>query len=279
MTPTKKDSLPSTASRGPTPTSPARLADYTGLSQTPDLSPLKAAKKPICDVRSLSIKVEDSHGGSVPGFLHLPAAFTPATSPSSPDWQAAAVILLSGAGGGVVGPSSIYLFMADKLASLSTPIPVLRLDYRFPARNKYCTRDVVAAMNLLEAQYGLSRFVLIGWSFGGAPVFGVGGMDQRVIGCAAVASQTAETEGVRLLAPRPVLLLHGTGDRTLSYSCSERLFDMYGHSGDRQLKLFEGDDHALTRNSIEAETLLSEFVLKCVGAGVTDDEREILERS
>ncbi|OCL10216.1 alpha/beta-hydrolase [Glonium stellatum] len=253
------------------------VPDCTKLSRPLDVTPLETDKKPICNVKSLSISVEDGPGGVVPGLLHLPATFSSAPSPPSLNRQTAAVILLSGAGGGVVGPSSIYLSMANKLASLSMPVPALRLDYRFPARNKYCVRDVQAAMDLLETEYGLSRFVLIGWSFGSAPVFTVAGIDQRVIGCGTVASQTAETEGLKLLAPRPVLLLHGTGDRTLSYRCSERLFDMYSLNGDRQLKLFEGDDHALSKNSEEAEKMLCEFVLKCAAVGVVAEDRGILE--
>lgn len=45
---------------------------------------------------------------------------------------------------------------------------------------------------------------------------------------ATVASQTAETEKIRTLTPRLVLLSHGTGDRTLSHRCSKNLFQRYG---------------------------------------------------
>jgi pimeloyl-ACP methyl ester carboxylesterase len=207
----------------------------------------------------LSIKVEDGPDGAVPGFLHLPP--TESAAPASDT----AAILLSGAGGGIVGPSSIYLSLADKLVSLKQPVPALRLDYRYPARNKYCVRDVLSAMDELETSYGIKHFVLVGWSFGGAPVFTVGGSDNRVVGCATVASQTAETEGIRTLAPKPLLLLHGTGDRTLDKRCSESLYERYGSKGDRHLHLFPNDDHALTRNSLEAEQLIGGFILKCAG--------------
>jgi len=242
----------SASSRPCTPSKPARLDDYLGLSHPP------SAQK-TCIVKPLSVAVEGGPDGSVAGFLHLPptASATPASK--------TAAILVSGAGGGVVGPASIYLSLADKLASLMQPVPVLRLDYRYPARNKYCVRDVLAAMNELEEAYQVENFVLVGWSFGGAPVFTVGGEDKRVVGCATVASQTAETEGIRTLAPRPLLLLHGTGDRTLSPWCSEKLYQMYGTKGDRELKLFDGDDHALTRNALEAEQLIGGFILRCAG--------------
>ena len=153
-------------------------------------------------------------------------------------------------------------------------MPALRLDYRYPARTRYCVSDVKAAMDYLGTRYGLERFVLVGWSFGGAPVFTVGGEDKRVVGCATVASQTAETSGIRQLAPRPVLLLHGTGDATLSYECSERLYDSYGEEGSRELKLFQGDNHALSQNAMVAEKMLLAFVVRCAGVRVEEGEKE-----
>ncbi|KAF9698070.1 hypothetical protein EKO04_003503 [Ascochyta lentis] len=250
----------SSTSRPPTPAKPARLDDYLGLSHAPQ------SNKP-CIVKPMTIIVEDGPDGAVPGFLHLPP--TASATPSS----RTAAILLSGAGGGIVGPSSIYLSLADKLASLVQPVPALRLDYRYPARSKYCVSDVLSAMDELESRYGINNFVLVGWSFGGAPVFTIGGSDPRIVGCATVASQTAETEGILTLSPKPLLLLHGTGDRTLSKSCSESLYERYGSKGDRHLHLFPNDDHALTKNSLEAEQLIGGFILKCAGiqAGSGDE--------
>ncbi|KAG9824078.1 alpha/beta-hydrolase, partial [Aureobasidium melanogenum] len=246
---------------------PAKLSQYSGLEHLP-----AAAKLPSV-VKSFNLKVQDGIDGTVPAFLHLPKDYQ--------NQQNTAAILLSGAGGGVVGPSSIYLSMADKLASLQHGLPVLRMDYRFPARNKFCVPDVLAAMDYLKAQYNVSRFVLVGWSFGGAPVFTVGGQDARVVGCATVASQTAETEGIRAVGRRgvPVLLLHGTGDRTLSPQCSERLYDMYGSRGHRKVHYFEGDDHALTRNSSEAEKMLCEFITDIAGLNVGRTESGLLGKS
>ena len=100
--------------------------------------------------------------------------------------------------------------------------------------------------------------MLIGWSFGGAPVFTVAGDDEQVVGCATVASQTAGTEGTERLAPRPVMLLHGKSDRTLGWWCSESLFRRYGDGGERELRLFEG-------NAKVAEEMLCWFVMRCAG--------------
>lgn len=99
-----------------------------------------------------------------------------------------------------------------------------------------------------------------------------------VVGCAAVASQSAETEGVASVEAKrlPLLLLHGTGDRVLSSSCSERLFEENKPAArDDQggLKLFEGDDHALMGNLLEEEErMLCVFVMKCDGEEVAEDE-------
>jgi hypothetical protein len=260
---------------GPKPTDakPRRVEEYHGLSHPPHQEAKYSSARPT--VERLSIQVEDNMDGFVSGFLHLPPKFAKGVS-IAPNQTAA--ILLSGAGGGVVGPSSMYLSMGDKLASTALGIPTLRLDYRYPARNRYCVEDVKASMRLLEDIYELHRFVLVGWSFGGAPVFTVGGEDERVTGCATVASQTAETYGIQHLAPRPLLLLHGLKDRTLSPKCSRDLYSMYGSNGSRTLKLFEGDDHALTRHASEAEELLCNFIANCAGLRIGDGEKEAIEK-
>lgn len=255
---------------------PTNLSTYEAekLSHAPNLEPLTASQKQVCKVKPLNIKVNDELYGTAPAFLHIPQNYRREKAEGR---KKTAAILLSGASGGVVGPSSMYLSIADKVASLNKGIPVMRLDYRYPARNKYCVADVLAAMKYLETGYNVSRFVLVGWSFGGAPVFTLGGSDERVVGCATVASQTADTEGIATLAPKPVLLMHGTGDRTLRYSCSQQLFDDYGPGGERELKLFEGDDHALTRNAREAEERLCDLIMRCAGAEIGGEERKVVQ--
>ena len=101
-------------------------------------------------------------------------------------------------------------------------------------------------------------------------------MDKRVVGCATAASQTAETEGIRRLLPRPILLLHGTGDRTLSQACSERLYAMYGGKGNRRIKLFEGDNHALSQNAETAETMICDFIANYTGLHIDKSDRDVI---
>lgn len=122
-----------------------------------------------------------------------------------------------------------------------------------------------AAFDYLAEQYDSSRFVVVGWSFGGSPCFTVAASDpDRVCGVATIASQTSSTEGVSSLSPRPLLLLHGEDDRVLAPSCSKSLFNQYGTEGQREMRLFPGDDHGLSRHAPEAEKKLFEFAARCL---------------
>ena len=177
------------------------------------LTVIQQAGRQLCDVKAVDLKISSSDTvKTVSAFLHMPRNHRREQTEGR---EKTAAILLSGAGGGVAGPSSIYLSIADKLASLNHGIPVMRLDFRYPARNKYCVPDVLKAMDYLQNGYAVTRFVLVGWSFGGAPVFTVGAQDTRVVACATIASQTVEADGVMQVARKalPVLLLHGTADR------------------------------------------------------------------
>lgn len=146
-------------------------------------------------------------------------------------------------------------------------MPSIRLNYRKPAQTDYCTADVRACIDYLSSQYTTTRVVLVGWSFGGSPCFTVAATDpERVMGVATIASQTAKTDGIQRLRPRPVLLMHGSEDTCLSPSCAEILYDAYGAGpGKRELKIFEGDDHGLTNNAVQVEKMVFDFIAKTLG--------------
>ncbi|KAJ9604642.1 hypothetical protein H2200_010756 [Cladophialophora chaetospira] len=240
--------------------------ESSSLEHTDKFRALKQSQKTVGKSELVKVPVGST---SVRGYIHLPAGYA-----DNKNAVVAAAILLSGAGGGVTGPSGIYVSIGDKLSSLSQGIPVLRLDYRHPGHNDPCNEDMLSAMDFLEKKHSIRKFVLVGWSFGGAPVFTIGGQEKdRVIGCATIASQTAAAGGIKHLAPRPVLLLHGTGDKVLNSYCSQSLYNLYGKNGNRTLKFFEGDDHALTGHPLEAEELLCEFIAKCVGVEISSNEQ------
>ncbi|KAF7180894.1 hypothetical protein CNMCM7691_000023 [Aspergillus felis] len=217
----------------------------------------KRAIKPSI-ARHVNIRVNDPLDHDAPAILHEPRSY------SAVEAKESAVVLVSGAGGGVSGPSGIYASLGDKLALL-LGIPCIRLDYRRPARTEYCSADIVASFTYLRKHFNSSSFVLVGWSFGGSPCFTVAAQQPECVrGVATVASQTAQTAGIQKLSPRPVLLLHGTDDTVLSPTCSETLYREYGN-GPRELKLLPGDDHGLTKHAPEVEKMIFEFAAKTLG--------------
>ena len=164
----------------------------------------------------------------------------------------------------ILTSKGIYPSLADKLALLIS-IPCIRLDYRQPAQTEFCTADIIASLNYLSEQYSSSRFVVVGWSFGASPCITAAAQEDRISGVATVGAQLANTSGISQLPPRPLLLLHGTGDRVLSASCSQTLYELYGNVGQRDFKLFPGGDHGLTGHAPEAEGVILAFAAKTLG--------------
>ncbi|KAJ5887339.1 hypothetical protein N7504_011386 [Penicillium tannophilum] len=226
----------------------------------------------LCIANKVNIKVSDPHDHYAPAIIHEPPIIYEVQSYGQADKRTSAVVLVSGAGGGVSGPG------ADKIALLLS-IPCIRLDYRIPAETKTCTADIRAAFDHLHEKYGAQKFLVVGWSFGGSPCFTVAAEEPtRVLGVVAIASQVAGTEGIKSLAPRPLLLLHGEDDTVLSPSCSETLFHRYGNGGDRRMRLFPGDDHGLTKHAVLVEQKIFAFAARCLGLeGIVD--AEVLEQA
>lgn len=275
--------------------------DKAGPIHPPEVD--KAAVKPSV-ARQIRIQVLDPLDHEAPAILHEPRSY------NAKQANQAGVIMISGAGGGVSGPAGtffsprymtlsikkkhnhqttrvltnglkgIYPSLADKLA-LTLSVPSIRLDYRKPAQTDYCTADVRACIDYLSSQYTTTRVVLVGWSFGGSPCFTVAATDpERVMGVATIASQTAATEGIQRLRPRPVLLLHGTEDTCLSPSCAERLYDAYGAGpGKRELRMFDGDDHGLTKHAVQAEKMLFDFIARTLGFDAMLDDDYVGEQA
>jgi pimeloyl-ACP methyl ester carboxylesterase len=152
----------------------------------------------------------------------------------------AAVLAVGGSTGGLHGPAWIYPELCARLQSAG--IAGLRLDYARPNRLEDCTQDVLAGIHFLEEQ-GSQRVVLLGWSFGGAVVIRAGVQSTRVVAVATVGAQTAGTGAVGRLAPRPLLVLHGTADPILPDRCAR---DLYARAAEpKELGLYPGDGHGL----------------------------------
>jgi alpha/beta superfamily hydrolase len=170
--------------------------------------------------------------GAVRGVLH-PA-----------DGARGAAVLVSGAGGGVAGPSGVYGDLAERLRD--DGVTALRLDYRKPNDLPECTHDALAALDAL-CRGGMEKAVLVGWSFGGAVVVSAGAKSEQTVGVATVASQTYGTQSVGRLSPeKSLLLIHGTADKTLPADLSRQLYARAGEP--KELVLYPGDGHGIERH-------------------------------
>lgn len=87
-------------------------------------------------------------------------------------------------------------------------------------------------------------------------------------------SRPSPIESVAAIAPRPLLLMHGTKDQAIPYQHSERLYAAAGEP--RELWLLEGADHAQLFNAAPEEyerrvtAFLNRFVLAGLPARRTD---------
>jgi alpha/beta superfamily hydrolase len=165
----------------------------------------------------------------------------------------------------VLGPGYVYPMVAAQLAT--SEVLTLRLDYRRPNHVSDCLEDVRAALAFLGAAHGRLHAVIVGWSFGGAVALRAAqAWPGIIVGAATVASQTASIGDVAAVAPAPLLLLHGTADTCLSDRCSRSIYAAARHP--KELVLYDGDDHGLTRHSTHVAHRLASFVGRCIDNAV-----------
>ena len=172
----------------------------------------------------------------------------------------AAVVWVFGAGGGLGGPAGgLYRRLAEQL--VPDGVASLRLDYRRPADLAECVFDTLAGVAYVGRR-GRSRMVLVGHSFGGAVVITAGAASHAVIAVAALSSQSYGTEAVGSLAPRPLLLLHGTADEVLPDRASR---DIYARAKEpKRLKLYPGCRHGLDQCRDELDRDLLAWIREVV---------------
>jgi alpha-beta hydrolase superfamily lysophospholipase len=149
-------------------------------------------------------------------------------------------LCVSGALGGLDGPSKLYPRLGIDLPALG--LSIARVDYRAPNDFNECLLDTMAGLAFARA-LGHKRAALIGHSFGGAVAINAGTLDPMVKTVISISSQLAGAHVVADLAPRPLLLIHGTADTILSCETSKMLYERAQEP--KTIKLFEGADHRL----------------------------------
>lgn len=136
-------------------------------------------------------------------------------------------------------------------------VATLNISYSSPGELESCAKDTLGQMSELQST-GVRRFVLVGHSFGGAVAIGIGALTDAVIGVATLSAQTRGTNSIEKIAPRPLLLIHGTDDPILPASCSQDLYARASHG--RQLILYEGARHWLSECQNELDQDLTRWL-------------------
>jgi alpha/beta superfamily hydrolase len=147
-------------------------------------------------------------------------------------------LCMCGAIGGLDGPAMLYPRLGLELPRMG--VAIARLNYRAPNEFGECVLDAMAALSFLRGT-GYRRAALVGHSFGGAVVINAGTLAPMVTTVVALSSQLAGAHVVGELAPKPLLLVHGTADTILSHESSQALYERAQEP--RTIKLVAGADH------------------------------------
>jgi alpha-beta hydrolase superfamily lysophospholipase len=157
-----------------------------------------------------------------------------------------AALCLSGAIGGFDGPALLYPRLGLELPRKG--ISVARLDYREPDEFGECLLDAMAALTFLRG-IGYQRTAVLGHSFGAAVAINAGTLGPAVSTVIALSSQLAGAHVVAEVAPRPLLLIHGTADTILPHQSSEMLYERAREP--KRIKLLAGAGHGLSEAADE----------------------------
>ena len=175
------------------------------------------------------------------------------------------MIWVGGARGGFGRPGQgAYARLAEALRQ--ERIASLRLCYRHPNVLPECALDILAGIDYLQ-QGRVQRVVLVGHSFGGAVVITAGAVHDRVAGVVALAPQTYGARLAGQLAPRPLLVVHGTADTRLPYTCGMQIYDWAQEP--KQLVLYEGAEHRLDECAEDLDQLLTQWIPATLRASVS----------
>ncbi|HYA35007.1 MAG TPA: alpha/beta hydrolase [Candidatus Binataceae bacterium] len=167
-----------------------------------------------------------------------------------------AALCISGAIGGFDGPANLYVRLGEAMPARG--IGVARINYRHPNDFGECVLDTLAGLSFLKG-YRYPRVAILGHSFGGAVAINAGTLTPTATGVVALSSQLGGAHVVADLAPKPLLLIHGTADTILSHQSSEMLFERAGEP--KTLKLFAGAGHSLKELGDEMTGLVIDWLV------------------
>ncbi|MGE3537917.1 MAG: alpha/beta fold hydrolase [Candidatus Tectimicrobiota bacterium] len=235
-----------------------------------ELSPRQARQesRPAFSITLHDVRLGPPHDGALGEgvLLRTDRGDMQAILHQSPEAQHG-VIFVCGARGGFAGPGNgVYTQLAEGLRQEG--IASLRLHYRHPNVLPECILDVLAGVAYLQHE-GSQPVVLVGHSFGGAVVIAAGTVTPQVAGVVALAPQTYGARLAGQLAPRPLLVVHGTADTRLPSTCGVQIYDWAQEP--KQLVLYEGAEHRLEECATALEELLRQWIPATLRAATTLD--------
>lgn len=171
------------------------------------------------------------------------------------------VVWVGGSGGGLDGPArGLYPAACRRLQEQG--VAGLRLHYRLPNHLHECVLDTLLGVEFL-AQEGVERVALVGHSFGGAVVISAGAMSEKVCAVVPMSTQTYGTSLAPEVAPRAMLLVHGTNDTILPDACSRQVHQIAREP--KELVLYPGAGHGLDECREELLDLLVRWIPERLG--------------
>ena len=175
-----------------------------------------------------------------------------------------ATVLVGGTDGGLDGPADhLYPDLAQEL--LPYGISSLRLDFRLhtaPGIVEEGVYDVACGLSFLREEVA-PRIGLVGHSFGGAVVITTAAHSQEVSAVVTLSTQSAETRLADRIAPRPLLLVHGSDDIRLPPECSEYVYHIAREP--KELIILQGARHSLRQHRAELLALLVRWMGEKLG--------------
>jgi pimeloyl-ACP methyl ester carboxylesterase len=175
----------------------------------------------------------------------------------------AGLLILGGSGSGFDSPAKgLYPKLARALQQ--DGLASLLVAFRDPIDLDHSTLDALAGIEFLGDR-GIVRMALLGHAFGGAVAIQTALRSQAVLTVVTLSTQGFGTEGVEDLAPRSILLVHGTGDTVLPASCS---VDAYQRAGEpKELKLIDGAGHRLDEATDQVYSIVYQWIMDRLNSG------------
>jgi alpha-beta hydrolase superfamily lysophospholipase len=176
------------------------------------------------------------------------------------------VVLVGGTDAGLQGPADwIYPTLGEDLKERG--IATLRVDFRdkrVPGVIEQAVFDIRAAAAYLVEERQAGPVAVVGHSFGGAAAIAAGVRDARISAVVGLSNQTLGAQEAGLLAPRPLLLVHGLDDDRLPPDCSRLIYRWAEEP--KELVLLEGAKHSLRQRREELRQLLVDWLAGVLGA-------------